>query len=96
MDPAALGADEWRDIGSLLTNLWIVVIFIVLFAANMILGHNMIPSLVASKDVPRIAQKTRPVFYFFAVVCFAVAVLFLTMVIDDADVLRRFWADYWI
>lgn len=96
MDPAAIGADQWKEIGSLLTNLWIVVFFIVVFAANLILGHNMVPSLLYTKDVPQIAQKARPVFYLFAVVSFAAAMVFLTMVIIEADVMRDFWADYWI
>lgn len=96
MDPAAIGTDQWKEIGSLLTNLWIVVFFIVVFATNLILGHNMVPSLLYTKDVPQIAQKVRPVFYLFAVVSFAAAMVFLTMVIIEADVMRDFWADYWI
>ena len=56
----------------------------------------MIPSLVASKDIPAIVNKTRPVFYLLAVVCFVIAMLFLSAVINEADVLRRFWEDYWI
>jgi hypothetical protein len=96
LDPAAIGADQWKEIGSLLTNLWIVVFFIVVFAANLILGHNMVPSLLYTKDVPQIAQKARPVFYLFAVVSFAAAMVFLTMVIIEADVMQDFWADYWI
>lgn len=96
MDPAAIGADQWKEIGSLLTNLWIVVFFVVMFAANLILGHNMVPSLLYTKQVPPIAQKVRPVFYLFAVVSFAAAMVFLTMVIIEADVMRDFWADYWI
>ena len=96
MDPAAIGADQWKEIGSLLTNLWIVAFFIVVFAANLILGHNMVPSLLYTKHVPQIARKSRPVFYLFAVVSFAAAMVFLTMVIIEADVMRDFWADYWI
>ena len=96
MDPNAIGPDAWRELGSLLTSLWLTVLFIVLFAASMILGHNMIPSLVASKDIPDIVNKTRPVFYLLAVVCFVIAMVFLAAAIDEADVLRRFWDSYWI
>lgn len=96
MNPVELGNAEWSDIGSLLTNLWIVVIFIVLFATNMLLGHNFIPSLVASQHIPRSFQKARPVFYVLAIVFFALAAFFLFQVIDQASVLGRFWEDYWI
>ena len=96
MDPSPIGLDEWREIGRLLTQLWLVVMFIVLFATNMLLGHNFIPSLHASQHVPEIAQKSRPLFYGLAVVCFGVAIFFLSRVVDDAGVLRNFWSDYWI
>ena len=96
MDPASIGSTEWSEIGSLLTNLWVVVLFIVLVATNMLLGHNFIPSLVASRHVPDSLQKVRPAFYLLALVCFGLALFFLARVVDDAGVLRRFWADYWI
>ena len=96
MDPAALGSPEWSEIGKLLTNLWLVVLFVVLFATNMLFGHNLIPSLVATRDIPDNLQKTRPVFYALALVCFALALFFLSQVVDDSGVIRRFWADYWI
>ena len=32
MEPAALGATQWSELGSMLFALWMVVIFIVLFA----------------------------------------------------------------
>jgi len=96
MDPTALGPNEWRELGRLLTNLWLVVLFIVLFASSMIVGHNFIPSFVASEHIPRVWQKTRPVFYAGAILCFLLALFFLARVVDYAGVLRSFWADYWI
>lgn len=96
MDPAALANPEWTDIGNLLTNLWLIVGLIVLVATNVLIGHIFIPSLVESRDIPDIAQKTRPVFYGLSVVAFGVAVYLLTQVISQADVLKRFWDSYWI
>lgn len=96
MEPAPLGIPEWREISSLLTALWMVVLFIVLFAANMIVGHNLIPSFVASRHIPQSWQRLRLFFYAAAIACFAIAVFFLIRTIDLAGVLRSFWADYWI
>ena len=96
MDPAPIGTAEWAEIGKLLTNLWLVVLFIVLFASNILLGHNMIPSLVASEHLPGSWQKSRPVFYLFALIFFGLALFFLVRVIDLAGVLEDFWPDYWI
>lgn len=95
LDPAPIGAAQWAQLGQLLTNLWIVVAFIVLFATNMLIGHIFIPSLIASQHIGQTFQKARPLFYLLAIVCFAVALFFLARVVDLAGVLRGFWPDYW-
>ena len=96
MDPAAVGSSEWSEIGKMLTSLWAVVAFIILFATNMLVGHNFIPSLVASQHIPDTWQKTRPAFYALAIISFALAIFFVYRVVDLAGVLRDFWPDYWI
>jgi len=96
VDPAPIGSVEWREIGKLLSNLWIVVAFVVFFAANIILGHNLIPSLVASHHLRRSWLKIRPLFYAAAVVSFGLAMFVLSRVVELAGVLRDFWANYWI
>ena len=96
MNPTALTNFEWTEIGRMLTTLWVVVIFIVLFASNMLLGHNFIPSLVASQHIPDSFQKVRPVLYGLAIIFFGLAVFFMIQVINLAGVLDRIWADYWI
>ncbi len=82
--------------GSLLRSLWLAVLFVVLFASNMILGHIMIPSFVMSGHIPDSFGKARPVFYALAIICFALAMFFIIRAIDFAGVLRNFWPDYWI
>ena len=96
MAPAPLGALEWSELGSMLFALWMVVIFIVLFAANMLVGHNLLPSFIASRHIPESLQKTRPLFYAAAILCFAIAMYFLVRTIQGASVLSHFWPDYWI
>ncbi len=96
MDPSAVGSAQWREIGDLLTNLWVVVVLIVLFATNMLIGHNFIPSLVSSEHLPRSVQKTRPAFYALAIISFGLAMFFMSRVVDFAGVLHDFWPDYWI
>ena len=96
VDPGAIGYAQWSQISSLLVNLWLVVASVVLFAANMLIGFNSIPSLMASGHIPNSVGKTRPLFYTLAVFFFGLAVFFLVRVIDRADVLRDFWPDYWI
>ena len=96
MDPAPIGVLEWKEIYNLLTNLWIVVAFTVLFAANMIIGHNIIPSHLANKDIPESFQKVRVGFYTVAIVSIGLALFFFIRVVDLADVIQDFWSEYWI
>ncbi len=96
MDPAPLSNPEWSDIGQLLTNLWIMVGLVVFAATNVVIGHIFIPSLVASFHLPTTVQRTRPLFYVLAVLSFGLTFVLLFTVIGQADVLERFWNDYWI
>ena len=96
MEPAPLGAFHWSELGSMLFALWMVVIFIVLFAANMIMGHNLIPSFIASGHIPQSLQKARLFFYACAIICFAIALFFFIRVVNLGAVLNTFWPDYWI
>ena len=94
--PVGLANPQWADIGSLLTNLWIIVALVVFFATNMMIGHIFIPSLVSTFHLPPVVQKTRPIFYGVAIISVVVAAVLLVQVIDLADVLKDFWDSYWI
>jgi hypothetical protein len=96
MDPVALTGPQWTDIGDLLTRLWVVVGLVVFIATNMLIGHILIPSLVASSHLPMELQKTRPVFYLLATMGGAATVFVLFQVVTLARVLDSFWPDYWI
>lgn len=96
MDPASLGSSQWDEIGRMLGSLWIVVLLVVLSAANFLLGHNVIASLVATNHLPSTCQKARPLFYAIGAASFAVALFYLCKVVDFAGVMRDFWPSYWI
>ena len=96
MEPDPLGAVQWSELGSMLFAMWMVVIFIVLFAANMLVGHNLLPSFIASGHVPESLQKARLFFYACAIICFLIAVYFFVSMVQQGDVLNSFWPDYWI
>lgn len=96
MDPLPIGPGEWSQLGAMLTTMWLVVLFVVLFAGSMLVGHNLIPSFVQSQHIPSVWQKARPIFYALAILFFAVAMFLLYRVIGLAGVLREFWPNYWI
>lgn len=96
MDPATLTLAEWTELGAMIRNLWFVVIFVVIFAANMIVGHNLIPTFIESEHISRSWQKARAPFYILAIVSIFIALFFFIQVVDHASVLRVVWEDYYI
>ena len=96
MDPEPLLNAQWSELGDLLTNLWIVVIFIISFAFNMLVANNWLPSLTDSRHIDLSLRKLRPGFYFLSIASFGCAMYFLSRVVDHAGVLRDFWPNYWI
>ena len=96
VDPEALANPQWSELGDLLTNLWLMVAFIVIFAANMLIAHNWVPSFVRSAHIDASFARTRPVFYVLSLSAFGAAMYFLARVVDHSGVLRDFWPNYWI
>ena len=97
MNPAPIDAAAWSEIGNILTKVWVVVLLVVVLATNMLIGHNIIPSLVASDYLPSIWQRTRPIFYALALVCLVIALVFLAQVVGLTNgALRMFWENFWI
>ena len=96
MDPVALTGSDWSGIGETLTNAWIMLGFVVLAAANVLVGHIFIPSLTASRHIPTSFEVLRPLFYGGALLMFAGAAYELSQAVELLDVIRRFWNDPWI
>ncbi len=96
LDPGTISPASWSELGNLLRSVWLAVLFIVLFASNMLLGHNMLPSFIASGHLGTGWQKARPVLYTGAIISFGLAIFFIGRAANFAGVLRNFWPDYWI
>ena len=58
-DPIAIGSLEWREIGTLLHNLWFYLCLIVSFAVTMLTAHAIIPSLISTGHLPKSAGLLR-------------------------------------
>ena len=68
MEPVTLTTLIWADIGKFLSNMWFFVLLVIIFAASMLIGHNAIPSLVSSGNVPDSLQKLRLPIYIVALI----------------------------
>lgn len=97
IDPNYINAAIWADIKIFTQNIKYFVLFMILFAANMLIGHNAIPSLLKSQHVPAMASKLRPPLYLVAVGSFALAIYFvITAFGGGLDAIRAIYPDFWI
>jgi hypothetical protein len=77
IDPNYINSAIWADIKIFTQNIKFFVLFIIIFAANMLVGHNAIPSLVKSHHLPASVSKLRPPIYVVALISFVAAMYFV-------------------
>ena len=96
MDPTPLTSSEWSELGKVLTSMWLMVALVIFVSTNLLVGHILIPSLVASHHLPDSLQKTRVGFYALGIAGSAATLVVLLMAIDHAGVIADIFETYWI
>ena len=97
MDPSVIDSYAWEKISVFVTNIWLFVALMIIFAANMLLGHNAIPSLIESKHVPASFNKLRIPFYMVAVLALGAALFYVfSAFLGGLDAIEAIYPDYWI
>jgi len=100
VDPERMNFIDWANTASILHNLWLVLIFVVVFAFLMLLAHAVIPSALASGHVPEgvrnLVRKQRFPMYLTAFLLLGVIAFWLFQAAEAAHEIRRFWTRFWI
>ena len=97
IDPNYINSAIWADIKIFTQNMKFFVLFIIIFAANMLVGHNAIPSLVKSHHLPASVSKLRPPIYVVALISFVAAMYFvITAFAGGLEAIRAIYPDFWI
>jgi Na+-translocating ferredoxin:NAD+ oxidoreductase RnfE subunit len=97
IDPNYINSAIWADIKIFTQNIKFFVLFIIIFAANMLVGHNAIPSLVKSHHLPASVSKLRPPIYVVALISFVAAMYFvITAFAGGLEAIRAIYPDFWI
>ena len=97
IDPNYINSAIWADIKIFTQNIKFFVLFIIIFAANMLVGHNTIPSLVKSHHLPASVSKLRPPIYVVALISFVAAMYFvITAFAGGLEAIRAIYPDFWI
>ena len=97
MDPNYIRLEAWEHVSTFVTYIWLFVLSMVIFAANMLIGHNAIPSLIKSQHIPGSLNKIRIPLYGVSVVAFVAAVYFaLTAFQGGRAAIKLIYPDFWI
>jgi Na+-translocating ferredoxin:NAD+ oxidoreductase RnfE subunit len=97
IDPNYIGPEAWGYVSVFVTNIWLFVLSIFIFAANMVIGHNMIPSLIESHHIPKSLGRIRIPVYAIAIAAFASAIFFVIRAFQGGyEAIGLIYPDYWI
>ena len=96
MDPATLSNAEWTGIANMLTNLWVMLLLIIIIGSLYLVAHVGIPSMVASHHLPRSAQRLRLPLYALLIIGVALYAFFVGVAIIESSVLGDIFDTYWI
>ena len=96
VDPVAVNAPLWSDIGNWLHWLWAYFFCIVILAFAFLTAHALIPSLVSSGHLPKRFLKLRGPMYTTVLIFLGLAMLFLTWTVNNSYVLEDLYNRFWI
>ncbi len=96
VDPESVTAFDWSEIGNWLHWLWAYFFTIVFLAFTFITAHSIIPSLVATHQLPRKFMKLRPPMYLATAGLIGLAVFLMVKTVDNTHLLEGFWDRWWI
>ncbi len=96
MDPQPITQAQWTQMAIAIAVLFTFFFFVVNFAAAMLLGHAIIPSLVGTRHLPKFLERTRFFFYMAAAGAIATAVALFGLFLFFARVIGEIWPRWFI
>ncbi len=97
IDPLYITQEYWVQLNVVVDNFCFFVLFMVLFALNTVLTHNVIPSHVKAHELPPVFSKIRiPIYGFGFVLLAAASYFFIRSLTVAIDVLNIIYPDWWI
>ncbi|MSQ11920.1 MAG: hypothetical protein EXR48_04420 [Dehalococcoidia bacterium] len=95
MDPTFITNAEWSQTGELLRFFFGTLLFVIGFAANMLLALAFIPSLVGTGHLSRNALNIRPALMGIAFACLGTAAYFFFRMVELRGVLGIIYPTRW-
>ncbi len=87
-DPSFIASSDWKGLSDLLAALWMILGSALGIGGSMLLAHGMIPSLVATRDIPAdLGRKVRVPMYGTAIVFLALLLFSILTFVSRLDTL---------
>ncbi len=84
-DPSFITTEQWSQLSTLVTTLWLCYALAILISFDLLIGHAVIPSMVASGHLPQGLNRIRPLFYGIAILG---GIAIVTLVASRASLLH--------
>ena len=96
MDPLALNANDWNNLGNIITFLWLALISAIITGPTLLIAHAIIPSAVATKTINEKYNKLRPSLYLMGCIGVICIVLFFCLAgFQSYAILKEFYPSFW-
>lgn len=96
MQPTFIDAAQWGQLVGLIHYLFLFVLSVIVFAFSLLMGHALIPSLVATNHLPRGVQRVRPLFYLMALLALGGIGFFLWNAANHLGLLRDIYPRFFL
>ena len=92
MDPLALNANDWNNLGNIITFLWLALIS----APTLLIAHAIVPSAVATKTINEKFNKLRPGLYLMGGIGVICIILFFCLAgFQSYAILKEIYPSFW-
>tara|TARA_B110000014_G_C20119352_1_gene592444 strand:- start:1335 stop:1628 length:294 start_codon:yes stop_codon:yes gene_type:complete len=96
MDPLALNANDWNNLGNIITFLWLALISAIITGPTLLIAHAIIPSAVATKTINEKYNKLRPGLYLMGGIGVICIILFFCLAgFQSYAILKEFYPSFW-
>ena len=96
MDPLAPNANDWNNLGNIITFLWLALISAIITGPTLLIAHAIIPSAVATKTINEKYNKLRFGLYLMGGIGVICIILFFCLAgFQSYAILKEIYPSFW-
>ena len=96
MDPLAPNANDWNNLGIIITFLWLALISAIITGPTLLIAHAIIPSAVATKTIDEKYNRLRLGLYLMGGIGVICIILFFCLAgFQSYAILKEIYPSFW-